>query len=174
MQPIVEITEQADYESFRAFCYFTAIRRPMAWINWICLYGVIPAIAAIMVVLDVRKASLSPFTPVYLALFVILLVRQMTALRSAFKKRSHGFVSSNAAFFEDYFAYVTTGQNSTSSGSVSYGDVAKAYETATAFYLEHSNRGWSFFPKKFFAPGQVEALRELFARKFGERLKTKL
>jgi len=174
MEPIVEFMEHPDYEAYRRFYLFAENFRPIAWANRISIYGVIPAFFAYVVINDLRRGNLIYYTLICFVLIAALLVYYFTAPRRAFKRQSSSFVTSRAAFFEDYYAVVITGQNSTQEGSFAYGDIMKIYETTSAFYVRHINKNWGFFPKKFFAPGQVEALRALFARKFGEQFISKI
>jgi len=127
-----------------------------------------------MLLVILHSGMVNAFTVGYPLLTALLIVLQSTATRRGFKQHSSSFVSERTVFFEDYYAHVTVSQDGNREGSFRYDRVNKAYETATAFYLNYTDKGWGFFPKKFFAPGQVEALRDLFARKFGERFKTKL
>jgi len=178
MQPIVEFTEYPDYKAYREFFYFSSRRRPMAWLNWFCIYAGIPALIVYFYSVTWRRYPWDSRYGIYFLLYIVidiaLIIYITSAPRRAFKRRGKSFITSRTAFFEDYYAFVTTGQSSTSEGSFAYDDVEKAYESTMAFYVKHINKGWGFFPKKFFAPGQAEALRALFARKFGERFKTKL
>ena len=174
MEPVVEFVEYPDCEAYRRFYLFAENFRPIAWTNRISIYGVIPTFFACVVINDLRRGSLTYYTLICFVLIAALLIYYLTAPRRAFKQRSSSFVTSRAAFFEDYYAVVITGPNSTQEGSFAYGDILKIYETTSAFYVRHINKNWGFFPKKFFAPGQVDVLRDLFARKFGERFKTKI
>ena len=175
MQPIVEIIEQSDYEAYRAFNSFVSKRRPMAWFNGIVVYGVGPVLSLIMLLVILHSGMVNAFTVGYPLLAVILIVLHATGPRRVFKKIHGGSpTTTNTAFFEDYFAYAAMGENSTRNGSFRYDNVIRAYETPLAFYLQQGTKiEWYFLPKKFFAPGQVEILRDLFARKFGERFKMK-
>lgn len=177
MEPIVEIMEQADYKAYRAYYYFANRRRPMSWLNWLCAYASIPAMTIYYHVVNLFWYPWNSRSGIlfllYIVLDIALIIYITSAPRRAFKQRSRSFVTGRTAFFEDHYSAVINGESSTQEGSFAYGDIEKAYETTTAFYVKHINKGWGFFPKKFFAPGQVEALRDLFARKFGERFKTK-
>jgi len=176
VQPIVEIVEYPDYEAYRAFNTFVSKRRPMAWFNWVVVYGMGPVLSLLMLLVIFHSGMVNAFTVGYPLVSVLLIALLATAPRRMFKKvHGNGSTVTNTAFFEDYFAYVSTGENSTRNGSFRYENVVKAYETATAFYLQHGTKiEWYFLPKKFFAPGQVEILRELFVRKFGDNFKSKI
>jgi len=173
MEPVVEFIEYPDYEAYRAFFYFVNMRRPMAWVSWFMYYALFPVallLFALAAFLTEIPTSLWLLAPIWLA----GMLANATAPRRSFR-RGKKFIAERTAFFEDYYANLTTCENSSHESSYRYDDVAMVYETATAFYLKKNTANqWGFFPKKFFAPGQVEALRALFARKFGERFKTKI
>ncbi|MCL2298964.1 MAG: YcxB family protein [Firmicutes bacterium] len=174
MQPIVEFTEYPDYEAYRQFNTFARKRLPIAWFNWVVVYGVSPVLSLTMLLLIWHSGMVNAFTVGYPLLSVLLIVFQATAMRRGFKQHGKSFISERTAFFEDYYATVTACQNSNHEASYRYDDIVMAYETAAAFYLKKSTgRRWHFIPKKFLAPGQAELLRELFARKFGEKFKMK-
>ena len=168
---IVEITVSPDYKAYRKFNNFTARRRPMTWVSWFSAYCFIPMAMIYLLCRDWRNGSVSLLTLIYIAVTAALIVWQTTTLRRAFKRNKHSFIARRAAFFEDGFTSITTGQSSTQEGSHGYDDVAKAYEIRSAFYLKYVDGNWGYFPKEFFVSGQIEALRALFARKFGDRFR---
>ena len=178
MQPIVEFTEYPDYEAYRAFYYFSARRRPAFWFNSLCAYIVFPIwtiyFFAVHWLWNPWNVRNSIILLLYILFDIYFVIRAASAPRRIFKHPSNQFTSSRAAFFEDYFVSVNTDQSGTRDSSHRYDYVAKAYETANAFYFNYTDKGWGFFPKKFFAPGQVEALRALITRKFGDRFKSKI
>jgi len=174
MEPIVEFTEYPDYEAYRAFYYFYNRRRPMAWVSWFMYYALFPVallLFALAAFFTEVPTSLWLLAPIWLA----GMIANATAPRRGFKQL-HGKSSTVTctAFFEDYFAYTATGENTSRSGSFRYENVVAAYETAIAFYFNYTDKNWGFLPKKFLAPGQAEALRDLLARKFGERFNSKI
>ena len=173
MEPIVEIMEQSDYKAYRTYYFFVNRRRPMSWLSWIILYGIAPAAAAYVFFRGLQHGMINYITLIFAAIIVAFFVYDATAPRRIFKRQSSSFVTNRATFFEDHYTYVTKGKSSTQEGSFAYSDIEKVYETATAFYMKYITRSWGFYPKKFFAPGQAQALRELFARKFGNRFITK-
>ena len=140
------------------------------------VYAVSPVLALAIIAVEMYSGKIHAVPVLYSLLTVFLIVYSATAPRRIFNKtRGKNPTITSTAFFEDYFAFSAVNQNSTRNGSFRYESVAKAYETATAFYLQQSTKTeWYFLPKKFFAPGQAEALRDLFARKFGERFKSKV
>ena len=178
MQPIVEFTEYPDYEAYRRFCYFSYRRRFAGWINWLSAYVIFPVWTIFLTVLRLRNPWSGRSGILLLLCFAafgcLMFVYVASAPRRAFSRYRKSHITSRTIFFEDYYAHVTIAQSGTHEGSLHYEDIVKAYETASAFYVIHTNKSWGFFPKKFFAPGQVEALRALFARKFGERFKSKI
>jgi len=178
MEPIVEITEYPDYEAYRRFYYFLNVRNPAAWFNWIITYALMPLVTVHILYADLlnhwRYGQVGINTLWVPAATIALIIYQATKPHRAYKRRGPGFVTARTAFFEDYYAYVNTGQNSMNEGSRNYVDIEKAYETTDAFYIKYVGKGWGFFPKKFFAPGQVEALRDLFVRKFGGKFISKI
>jgi len=174
MQSIVEILEYPDYEAYRRFYYFLNVRNPAAWFNWIVAYAFVPGCTTFLIVTNLIQGKLAIQTFFFIVSSIALFIYEITKPRRTFKRRGPGFVTARTAFFEDYYAYVNTGQNSVNEGSHNYADIEKAYETTDAFYVKHKGKNWGFFPKKFFAPGQVEALRGLFAQKFGDNFKSKI
>ena len=171
--PIVEIIEYPDYEAYRAFFYFIRRRNPAMWFSWILLYGVLPAISVYLVIISLRAGSVRLSTLICLVGWTALAVYRLLEPRIQFKKRGSSFISSRAAFFEEYFAFVTTRQASNHESAHRYEDVESVHETGGAFYILHNGQFWSFVPKKFMAPEQIAALRELFTRKFGPQFKSK-
>jgi len=180
MEPIVEITKQPDYKAYRKFYWFSAKFRPMAWFVWLVLASV-PVWWIYNYGSDwvykyhqeniIELSSLVVFVPFIAALVIF----QLTTPRRLFNryKKSHPRVSTTV-FFETQFTYDASYQNRNDSGCVGYENVNRAYETRDAFYLRCNDKHWGFYPKAFFERfEQVEALRDLFARKFGERFKTK-
>ncbi|MCL1952243.1 MAG: hypothetical protein FWF60_05380 [Oscillospiraceae bacterium] len=177
MQPIVEFTEYPDYEAYRAYYYFVGVRKPIAWINWLCAYAILPAWTVYYFVrwhTPLWNSRIGISLLLCAVFDIAMIIYVATAPRRGFKRGGHSFVTSRTAFFEEYCASVVTGQNRTLDVSFNYDDIIEVHETASSFYTKHSTKNWGFIPKKFLAPGQVEALRALFARKFGERFKTKL
>jgi len=172
-QAVVEITEHSDYEAYRRYYYFSARRRFAAWFNWIVLFVFIPVAQAYMV----YRYWWNPSARIQICLMAVVaavgIVYLLTAPQRIFRRgRGRDPFVSVASFYEDRLTHVTTRQNDTQSGTTSYDRVIKAYETKDMFYLQDSaNHAWSFFPKKFFTDDQTAALRELFARKFGEKFK---
>ena len=174
MEPIVEIVEYPDYEAYRRVYYFLNVRNPAAWFNWIAAYAFVPGCTTFLIVTNLIQGKLAIQTFFFIASSIALFIYEITKPRRAFKRKSPSFITCSTAFFEDHYAFVTTGQNSTNAGSHGYDHVKKAYETTSAFYLKKADKSWHFLPKKFFAPGQVEILRNLFARKFGDKFVSKI
>jgi len=179
MEPIVEITKQPDYKAYRKFYWFSAKFRPMAWVAWLII-----ASAPVYWIYNygpewmnkyhqeniIELSSLVVFVPFFIALVIF----QLTTPRRLFRqyKKSQP-LTTTTAFFEAQFTYSASSQNRSDSGCVGYENVNRVYETRDAFYLKYNDKYWSFYSKKFFAPGQAQALRDLFVRKFGNRFKTK-
>jgi len=179
-QPIVEITKQPDYKAYRKFYWFSARYRPMAWIIW--LAPVLLSMPNIVwngpdwVHTWQQENIIELSFPLFIIVpFIVLFIVIATAPRRLFNRNKKSRpLETTTAFFESQFTYSATSQNRSDSGCVGYESVNKAYETRDAFYLKYEDKHWSFFPKKFFAPGQAAILRALFTCKFGEKFKMKL
>jgi len=175
-QPIVEITKQPDYKAYRKFYWFSAKFRPIAWFGWLVLasvpvwwiYNYGPEWMNKYHQENIIELSFLLFFVPYIA----LVAAHCTTPRRLFRqyKKSQP-LTTTTAFFEAQFTYRASSQNRSASGCVGYESINRAYETRDAFYLKYDDKNWGFHPKKFFAPGQAEILRELFARKFGKRFK---
>ncbi|MCL2298965.1 MAG: YcxB family protein [Firmicutes bacterium] len=177
-QAIVEITKHAEYGTYRRFYWFSERFRPTAWFPWLLIaFG--PVYWVIMYGPEwVRKYHEENIVELSFLLFFVpfitLVIVHCTTPRRLFNryKKSYPMITTNA-FFEAQFTYNIASQNRSDSGYVGYENVNRAYETKDAFYLRYNDKNWNYYPKKFLAPGQAEALRALFARKFGEKFKMK-
>ena len=150
--PIVEITEHTDYETYRKFFFFVNRRRPIMWASWLLYYALIP-VTLLFLVIFAFLADIPLWIWVGVPLWIAGLIANVTAPRRMFKRSSGRCpLVTTTAFFEDYFAYNASGQGLGQSASIDYSHVARAYETVDAFYLHYTEKGWGFFPKKFFAP----------------------
>jgi len=171
-QPIVEITEHADYKAYRKFLFFTDRRRPTAWINWFSAYVFVPAMVTYLLYSSWYYNRIDPVTLVIIVAYLALIIYRLTSPRRYFKRNwGPHHTETKTAFHDARFDFASSGQNSNANGSVSYERVARAYETKSAFYLKFTEKGWGYFPKIFFSDDQALALRDLFIRKFGDKFK---
>ena len=174
-QPIVEITKQLDYRAYRKHYYFRERRRPIAWVSWLALV-LGPILWSIFYGADwihkLQENIIDISAPTLFVFCIAAVIYVATAPRRFFRRNESRVTMT--VFFENWISYTHTGQNRSDNGTIKYESVNKGYETKDTFYLQYDGNEWGIYPKKFFAPGQVEALRALFVRKFGERFKTKL
>jgi len=170
-QAIVVISEQSDFRSWRKGLGFGLRRQPViliicgataAFWLWQVIWLARDAYSG-----DENGAGLIPFlfitTLIFLFLFVVI---------------PRGIYRSNASvtttwFYENRFSFYSVRRDITLSDTRGYDQVSKAYETKDTFYLKHK-KGWCFLPKSRLTEEQIKALRELFARKFGEKFKSKV
>ena len=177
-QPIAECREYSDYASYRSYLYFVRRRQPMAWLNWFAAYCFGPTMSAYLISKYLWYIRLIVFgwltvvIPLFVIVSLFLIIYMISEPRRLFKRGpGRSPFTSITSFYEDRYTFVTTGDNTNLNGSVSYNRIVSTYETKTAFYIKSDVKGYGFFPKKYFTPEQIDALRELFTRKFGEKFK---
>ena len=176
-QAIVEVETPKDWPSFRRYYWFTSIRSPLMAIYYSLFFILSPAFILYLVIgfaiygeLDLLWDWMRIIVPLIL-MAVYLLVRP----RYLYMRRKKHFGEPDThIFYEEHTTVSSSGGNMLGyNQDVTYDYFRQAYETKHMFYLKTQNGGWYFIDREFLDPGQAQALRDLFARKFGERFKTK-
>jgi len=166
--PILIITEHSDYKTWKKGIGFGIKRLPAVWIFF--------AVFAVFVLWQFAGFVQSVLSGEYAwhgiipTLFVLsMLLVFFFVVMPRVLYRSNASVTTSW-FYEDRFAYSSVRRDVTLSGIKNYDEVRKAYETKALFYLKCGKDG-HFLPKSHLSGDQVEALRSLFARKFGDKFK---
>jgi len=178
-QPIVEITVHTDYESFKAFSRDLTKR-------WIvrCMLGLAATLALGTLcgflltsdwgIIEVERSRWfwtifsvwAAFALGYFAYVVHATIHSRSL--DAYKKYKDIYKQQrHYAFYENHLYLQMPHNNQT----VDYVFYAEARETKAAFYLKTKLDEHVQFPKEHLSNDQATALRELFARKFGENFK---
>ena len=170
VEPILVITEQSDFKTWRKGIGFGIRRHPAIWF----LYAIFASFVIwqfaglVQSILSGEYAWHGVIPPLFI-LSLLLVFLFVVVPRLLY--RSNASVTTSW-FYEDRFAYSSVRRDVTLSATKSYDQVRKAYETKDLFYLKCGKDG-AFQPKSRLTDDQIEALRDLFTRKFGERFKTR-
>jgi len=171
MEPVLVITEHSDYRTWKKGIGFGIKKHPAVW-----LFSAIFAAFMLWQFTGLIQSILSgeyawhgviPFWFVFSLLLVFLFV-----IVPRWLYRSNASVTTSW-YYEDRFEYSSVRRDVTLSGIKSYDQVRKVYETKDLFYLKCAKDGY-YSSKSRLNEDQIDALRELFTRKFGERFKTKI
>jgi len=192
-QPIVEITTRLDYEEFKKYARYVHLRTKniLLSILSIVLYPtfiflfLLPVVAVLHALgIELPDAALPgilwglySFSALFFMFFLYISVMEFrAAIRSYKKHQRYHEADSHEVFYEEFIHTHMELPEITSDHQIRYSYYAEAIETKSAFYLTltHDKNQHGIFPKKYITEDQTAALRDLFARKFGERFKTKL
>ena len=175
-QPIVEVTVELDRESHRRFAWFAWFHWPQSIATLIFVFVFLPAalVGIYIAAFSRPSAALAGAASGISAMFIYCVVLILTHPRRAFLKIEKQCPTPNTFTFFDSHVEARGGtQYTQGTEQMQYELFVKAYETAHAFYLVlRVPKDKAFLlDKKFFDDEKVAALRELFARKFGEKFK---
>ena len=179
-QPIVSLNTRVDFEDYRAFYWFATLRGRRrvqlcvsaaitlamlgfaAWWLYGCfVYG---------------ETELLPHGLFFVACAVFLIVVRVRMPRIGYKRMlrvSPEPKGRDYAFYEDHLVCSAETAHGVDQSTARYEKYAAAIETVTAFYLEINEKPARYvvIPKRYLAPEQIEQLRGLLMRKFGEKFK---
>jgi len=174
MEPIVEVTVNSTYEDYKAYYWLWYRRENRAHQLYYILLALITLVGYVLAAqhslslrFTVAKSALI-FWPIAL---ILLAIRPRQAYRHC---RETCEAAKSYAFFEDYLFIQWSDRGADTQVTAQYSRYTWAAESYTAFYLKTPDRNYMSLPKHCFTEDQTAALRALFARKFGDRFKTKL
>jgi len=166
-QALVEVKANLDMESYKKYYWFFMVRNPWFWIVWS-----MPLLIALPSLLSYFSWT-SFITSGVLFLYMAILFAMGSRL--SYKQQSKLNTESDLiyAFYREDYQITHIGHLSTGIQTNRYEFIKIAYETKHAFYLRtiDKSRAMYVLDKKYLAPEQIEALRTLFAQRFGEKFK---
>ncbi|MCL2446665.1 MAG: YcxB family protein [Oscillospiraceae bacterium] len=167
---IMQYTEHSNYGAWRKWWYFSAWRRPMRLFNLLLAYVLNPLLALWFIMRLVEYFSVLSllYVLVLLAITIGVSIEPRVIFNRNFKRNA---LTTVITFYENHFEENSTRKNETISSTAHYDQYRRVHETKDAFYIQHENKHWGFFPKTMMSADQATALRELFACKFGEKFK---
>ena len=167
-QPIIEaliLIDEGDYKS----CHWYWMRKEKPWLLWV---NALLWIAFLLICIYFFVSTYYLYGAVLLALALVLNVQRITAPGRYYKKNRAAFDAQRVyAFYEDCLFTKISDRGSDSEITSQYSRYLRAEETKTAFYLKTPDKNYVNLPKKCFSEEQIDVLRELFGRKFGEKFK---
>ena len=170
-QPIVEVSILADKQDYKRYYWYWIFRERPWYPALSLLYCIILFLYAAWKVLTLGADGWY-YALIPLLVFPIFAVLLMTKPGRHYRRHRDSFdTGAIYSFFEDHFSVRISEKDSQTYIDAGYERYLWVAETASAFYLKKANRDYVYFPKKCFAEEQTAALRELFARKFGEKFK---
>ena len=164
-QPILKAVIRIDERDFKA-CYWYWARREQAGRLWsLCLFSV-TILACGVLGFVFKNYGLGILMPAW-GLF--LFVRRITEPKRKYRKYyAADDTQTTYTFHEDHYFLADSGWGDDIEVKQQYSRYTCAEETKTAFYLK-ARADCANLPKHCFTEEQISALRELFARKYGEK-----
>ena len=165
-QAIVELTIHINLDDYKAYHWYW-MRKEKPWWPW--LMGIFLALVLLCAVWSYEL----PERSVPLIVFgLALAIGAFTRPRRIYKKKRAAFdAHASYVFFEDHLYVQVNDRGSDNEITAQYSRYLWVAETKSAFYLKTPDKNYIILPKHCMAPEQINALRELLARKFGERFK---
>jgi len=169
---VVEATIQIGLDDYKAY-YWYWMRRERPWWPW--LMGVFLASAVLypiwaFVSMNYTRAI---YSALLFAFALYIAISAFTRPARTYKKNRAAFDAVAVyAFFEDHLCVRISDRGSDTQVTAQYSRYLWAAETGAAFYLKTPDRNYINLPKHCFTESQAAALRELFARTFGDRFKS--
>jgi len=162
-EPIVQFEEHRDRNMHAKFQVFVQLHSPLFWIV-IILISLHPIL---LIWTDI---------PVWFSMFALSLNVAWVYISfrlSAFPRNDWTVqFATTVQFYDDKFVSYTQRRGHTIHRTMNYELIAKVFERDSAFYVRYTCGRFDCFSKVFMCDEQAAALRELFARKFGEKFKS--
>ena len=184
-QALLEVRVTPDRESYRAYYWFAMVRHPLFWFLLLFLLSLLLLIIPLFFVAHRLSLSLSAVerTPLYFlmdlrsltrfgAVLAGLPVLLVPGIHLIYRRLAKQYTEGDLfyVFYPDEFQVTHIDRPAAEIETVRYNAIKTVYEVEDAFYLQpiDKDRAAHVLSKQFFTPEQMEALRELFAKKFGK------
>ena len=189
-QAVVEITTRIDYEEYKKYAKHVHLKgKNILTLAASCLLFLFALVFLLFVIrwgLDFFEFSLSKpifagilwgtgfFLFLYLAFTFYFAYMAYFVVKRSYKtyQRAHE-ADCHEVFYEDYILSRKELPEVASESRIRYDYYTEAVETQSAFYLTIAmgKNTHGILPKSYMTPEQIDALRELLARKFGDKFK---